>query len=319
MMIMDKGELIELISKYKKGTTTAEEAVIVQKYFDFLAKKEAMTQATPAEDMQESKKRIWNIINTQKIHKEEKQKLNWMAVAASVILIVCCTLVILTYSKKEVKILSVTTKAGEVDTIPLPDGSVVILNAMSSVSYPEKFDDDARNIQLKGEGFFKVAKDPQKPFKVSTGRINTVVLGTSFNINYYDTSFASVTVATGKVKVIVGENDRTDVPVLTRNQQIQIDLLQNSSIIKSVDVNKVIGWHSGTMLFDRIELSEVFKILKNHFGTNFIISNQSLNKKMVRGKFSGEPLDEILQSLSYIADFNYSKINDSTIVIDSKK
>src|SRR5437868_6163518 len=100
--IMDKSELIEIISKYKKGIATAEEEVIVQKYFDFLSNKAVMTVTVP-EDMQESKARIWNAINTQKAHKTRKQKLNWMAIAASALLIVCSTLIVLTYSKEEIK------------------------------------------------------------------------------------------------------------------------------------------------------------------------------------------------------------------------
>src|SRR5699024_6685187 len=67
----------------------------------------------------------------------------------------------------------------------LPDGSKVILNSNSSISYTDGFAKDKRELTLQGEGFFQVTKDPARPFTVHTGNIATTALGTSFNVRHH--------------------------------------------------------------------------------------------------------------------------------------
>ncbi len=74
---------------------------------------------------------------------------------------------------------------GQKSTIFLKDGSKVILNANSKISYLKPFDEDQRVVALEGEAFFEVAKDKDRPFKVVSGVITTTALGTSFNIKAY--------------------------------------------------------------------------------------------------------------------------------------
>ena len=89
---------------------------------------------------------------------------------------------------------------GEIKTLSLPDGSQLILNANSSVTYSTDFIDN-RKLILKGEAYFKVVKNPSSPFIVKTEQFETKVLGTSFTIKAYKNHPNQISVLTGKVEV----------------------------------------------------------------------------------------------------------------------
>jgi len=91
--------------------------------------------------------------------------------------------------------------AGQRARITLPDGSTVWLNAGSRLLYPSVFGEE-RKVSLTGEGYFDVAKNPEKPFIVSTGSIDIKALGTEFNVyNYSKAEYISTTLIDGSVKV----------------------------------------------------------------------------------------------------------------------
>lgn len=83
----------------------------------------------------------------------------------------------------------------------LNDGSTVYLTANSSISYPEQFSGDAREVKMRGDVFFDIARNPKKPFKIETEKVCVRVLGTAFNIKNETKSGFELTVLRGKVEV----------------------------------------------------------------------------------------------------------------------
>jgi ferric-dicitrate binding protein FerR (iron transport regulator) len=101
------------------------------------------------------------------------------------------------------------TKPGQSRTLVLGDGTRVWLGPASRLEYPDKFTGKERTVELAGEAFFTVAENADKPFIVRTGSLNTRILGTSFDIvAYRDRSYSTVTVATGKVSVAIGDKSK---------------------------------------------------------------------------------------------------------------
>lgn len=90
------------------------------------------------------------------------------------------------------------SSSGKFEEVELPDGSIVLLNKNSEISYPSKFEE--RNVQLTGEAFFEVTPNPTKPFKVISGENEITVLGTSFNVKSTSESM-EVEVSTGEVEM----------------------------------------------------------------------------------------------------------------------
>ena len=102
----------------------------------------------------------------------------------------------------------------ETRNVILPDGSSVLLNRHSSLSYPKRFKSDNREVQLTGEAYFEVSKDQKHPFIVQTEHINVQVLGTHFNVDAYRNSpEVKTTLLTGSVAV---SNKRNSVRMILK-------------------------------------------------------------------------------------------------------
>lgn len=143
----------------------------------------------------------------------------------------------------------VTTPKGGQYQIALPDGSIVWLNAASSLRFPIAFAGSERNVLLTGEAFFEVRHQKDRPFTVSvatkTGEERKVeVLGTEFNVNAYaDEEFEDVmtTLLKGSVKVITPSNQQ----VIKPGEQAIVSIEGNVTINKNVKVMDIVSWKNG--------------------------------------------------------------------------
>jgi len=147
---------------------------------------------------------------------------------------------------------TIKTPRGGQYQVSLPDGTKVWLNAESSLSYPAKFGNEERRVELKGEGYFEVAKDKTKPFIVSTENQKIEVLGTHFNVNAYDDEPSiKTTLLEGSVKV----NNK----FLKPGQQSI--LTAQSFTIVNVDVEEAIAWKNGVFLFNNENIKSALQKL----------------------------------------------------------
>ena len=137
-----------------------------------------------------------------------------------------------------------STPRGQIFKIVLPDGTKVWVNANSSLSYPSKFIGPERLVELHGEAYFEVSKNPDQPFIVKTTDQQVRVLGTHFNINAYDNALTTqTTLIEGKVEV---QHQRQKI-LLTPNQQANYKGTALSK--KNVDAAEYITWRDGYFTF----------------------------------------------------------------------
>lgn len=206
---------------------------------------------------------------------------------------------------------------GQKLTIKLPDGSVVKLNAGSSIRYPQEFAGHERNVSLQGEAFFDVVENPDKPFVISTDGLETKVLGTSFNVrSYQDEAEIKVAVVTGKVK-ISGPDGNSSVLLPS---EMGIFEREKASIIKDhYDFRKEIGWTDGVLYFDKDDLKTVMKKLEMWYGVNFDVEKSFRFKGLYSGEFrNNESLEVVLEGISFTSGFDYI-IDGNTVVITKNK
>lgn len=105
-------------------------------------------------------------------------------------------------NEQEISYIEASTSYGERKEIFLPDGTQLVLNSCSRVRYPDHFLGEERKIELEGEGYFRVYRNEEKPFKIKTQRFNVLVLGTCFDVKSYSSDeIVSVEVESGKVQV----------------------------------------------------------------------------------------------------------------------
>lgn len=197
------------------------------------------------------------------------------------------------------------------DFIKLPDGSTVLLNDDSELSYSLPFGDGPREVTLKGEAFFNIIHDHNKPFVVRTGNISTNVLGTAFNVNARNKNVV-VTVERGLVQVA----DETQTLSLVRpDERLTVNTLTSNFEKTEVKATEEIAWKSKSIVFDDIPLREAADILQAHFGGHINIENPNIENCRINAWFLGnESLDEILEMVCGIRQADYNK-KDSTITI----
>ena len=195
-----------------------------------------------------------------------------------------------------------STEPGQKLTIHLSDGSVAILNAGSSITYPRKFSDSIRFVQMRGEVFFEVARNEEKPFVVSTSKLNTTALGTSFNIKAYDDDHQQISLITGKVKVEPQHSDLVN--YLEPGEEITLS--DGELSIAKFDVLTKALWKEGIIYFDNTPLYECFETLEQWYGVEIRVSGLDLGKMLkVSGRFDNDYLVNVLKSISYTHEFNY--------------
>lgn len=128
----------------------------------------------------------------------------------------------------------------------LGDGSLIVLNAASSITYPTAFTGTERMIQMTGEVYFEIAKNKSMPFIVKNGETRVEVLGTHFNVNAYDDEdMINVTLIEGSVKVSQMRNSGN--VVLKPGQAAHID--ENIRLLPEVDIDEAVAWKSGKFKF----------------------------------------------------------------------
>ena len=239
-----------------------------------------------------------------------------LAAAAAVILL--CLSVGTVYLYMQPTSLQTVSTMAETRNVILPDGSSVLLNRHSSLSYPKRFKSDNREVQLTGEAYFEVSKDQKHPFIVQTEHINVQVLGTHFNVDAYrNNPEVKTTLLTGSVAV---SNKSNSVRMILKPNEIAIYNKVEEKLTRKVleNVEDEISWRQGEFIFDDLPLQEIARELSNSFGATIHIADTALQNYRITARFrNGEDLTTILSVLHNAGYFNYSQ-NNKQIIITAK-
>jgi ferric-dicitrate binding protein FerR (iron transport regulator) len=204
--------------------------------------------------------------------------------------------------------MSTIQATNEVESDSLPDGSVVTLNKHSQVSYPEKFDNDKRVLQLNGEAFFKVKPDKKKPFEVHTNNVTITVVGTSFNVRSRgDTT--EIIVETGIVKVATEKQT----VVLTAGQKA-ITGINEAILQKETNADQLYNYYrSRKFICDSTPLWKLADKLNEAYDVHIVFGSDATRNQLLTTTFDNEPLDNILNIIS--STFNISVIRKKGQII----
>ncbi|MBO9632558.1 MAG: FecR domain-containing protein [Chitinophagaceae bacterium] len=199
---------------------------------------------------------------------------------------------------------TVSTPKGRQFRLVLPDGSTVWLNAASSIRYPVRFSDSAREVQIKGEVFLTVAKNARAPFLVQTPKQKVEVLGTSFNISAYDDEVAEkTTLLEGIVRVIKNQEQNTvksaDGAVMLKpgEQAELVEGIQAIRINRSVDLEQVTAWKNGVFNFQDRKLDEIMKQIARWYDVEIVYEGKIPNKTFWGGMSRELTLTQCLKIL----------------------
>lgn len=300
---MKKEQLLILAKKYSENKCTPDEKIAVESFFD---------QMQQQEDIQLSDKKgklLLEQINSKIKRRKLRFKKQLLRVAA--ILIIAIGTGITIHSLTEtIPEITQTAPKGEKKEVLLADGSIVVLNSNSSITYPQDFG-NTRNVKLSGEAYFKVRRNTQKPFVVATHDVTVKVLGTSFNINSYNHRKTKVSVLTGKVEVRSPSGKKV---LLTQNQQA--DLKSNHDFFLSKENSQDgIAWTENIIILKNSTLSETAKIIENWYNVQVDFEDKALEKLTISGKFKEEKLENVLESIAFLKNVKIIYLTKKHVLI----
>ncbi|KAA2239891.1 DUF4974 domain-containing protein [Chitinophaga agrisoli] len=197
---------------------------------------------------------------------------------------------------------SLTVPIGKDYRIVLSDGSKVWLNAATKLQFPFSFSGNTREISVNGEAFIEVAQNAAKPFIVHIPGGAVRVLGTTFNVNSYDSSQVRVALVDGAVNFKTPTGETPIKPgmeaLYTRND--------NAPTLHKFDENEVLGWRMGKYYFTEATFDDIVKVLPRWFGVKVVIENAAMREQRFSGMVNrNKPITVFLQKMKKIMNVDY--------------
>lgn len=310
---MQKEDFIPLAQKYAQNKCSLSEKEVVEIFFQKRIEDEENSTILFTE---EKRKAILDCINA-KISKPKGvlRALYFKTATIAAIVIALIGIVFLFNPEQNHRTIIQSTAKGEQKKLLLPDGSQILLNANSSLSYSSDFKTN-RNLILSGEAYFKVVKNPNRPFIVKSEQFETKVIGTSFTIKAYKNQSNEIKVLTGIVEVNSTENTSWKF-ILTKNQQLKFS--KSMLPVQSFATNEdFLAWTKNTLIFTNSTLGEAAETLENKFNVSIIFDSHDLRELRITGKFKKENLNNILQSIAVVKQLEIEFITENQIYIREK-
>lgn len=234
-----------------------------------------------------------------------------IAVAASVTVVAVTSCALYYYlTPSEVSMQTCTCVTGK-SVMELPDGSKVVLHQDASLSYGNSFSHTNRIVELKGEAYFDVAKDAENEFVISSGGVDVIVHGTSFNVSETE-DVVTVSLVDGSVEIVTGNDVRCS---LTPGHSAIYNKESGSLITTKDDVDFASCWARDSLTFTQASLGDVCRYLSKWYGVEIIVPEQLKLSCSYTFTIREEPIDQILDIMSRINPMKYLYTNDHRIII----
>lgn len=323
---MDGKEFDEMIKRYLSGQATKKETVSVEKWLDHRKMKDPYSKLSLG-DKEKTRIQIFKGLSEKMMElrgsltkaKSNVNAFSFYRAAASILLLAIFFYAFLqfdssSFATERLTIIHSVTSTDASKKIILSDSSIVWLRSNSSISYPEKFNGETRNIRLAGEALFEVSRDPEHPFVIQCGGLMAKVLGTSFNIKSTETDI-EVLVLTGEVelsskgmsyRLIVHPNER----VVYNQAENQMEKFGAKEIEKTAKT-------SGTeysMCFNATRMEEIIRRIEGKFDVEVSLTDERLGNCTITADFTDQPLDRTLNMISQTLEIEY-EINNLHVTL----
>jgi len=326
---MDKIYYKELIEKYFDGNITDAE---IKKLSDWI-KNDRHLQNWWEEEFSKSdaginpvlRDKLFARIKEQTQGKEETQgkenprtiRMNPWKWAAAIVLPICIaffTYYLVDSSQTVGAPFIVKADKGDKATIELPDGTNVVLNSASQLSYLNNFGENGRRVQLNGEAYFKVAHDEKCAFIVQVGDLEVKVLGTSFNVSAYeDAKDVTVVLLEGKVGVYAQKTSH----IMKPGDKIEYNKATHKITATQVHPSDYIEWTKGYIYFEKESLENIMKTLSRIYDVEIRFDSNKLPNEYFTGTIPGGGIQNALNILMLTSPFYY-EMDGSVIVLKEK-
>lgn len=217
-------------------------------------------------------------------------------------------------SKSAIK--KVIIPKGYIYTIILNDGSEITLNANSTLTYPSDFDSDERRVEFEGEGYFKISKNPDKPFIVECGESTLKVYGTEFNVRHESEESLQAILVSGSIGVKPGESKEV---ILEPNQLLSYNMDNEEISIETVNPYDYLQWLEGAFSYNQQPLTTILDDVSSWYGVKFNIDdNIDLESFVIQFYSKKESIDKTLGVIEMITDLKFINEGNNEYKVTNK-
>ncbi len=216
------------------------------------------------------------------------------------------------------------TAIGEQSKVNLPDGSIVTLNTATRIFVT--YDEGKREVILeRGEGYFEVAKDHQRPFKVLVDNNLVQAVGTAFNVDYSNTRQLEVTVTEGQVKLVSPKKLKQILRSGSLSEESLVNSGQSATVassdqhrlknISKEEIDTQLAWQQGMVIFEREPLKIALAELSRYTLVEFVLADRQMEDILVGGYFKSGDIEGLLLALKENFNITSKKDRSGKIVL----
>mgnify|MGYP001329674619 CR=1 FL=1 len=197
--------------------------------------------------------------------------------------------------------------------LALPDSTIVYLNSDSELSFPSRFSDSVRAVSVRGEAYFEVAKDPERPFFVEMEGVEVRVYGTSFNVNTHQKGNIQTVLVKGSIGVKVLSSGMES--VIRPGQMAEFKQGNTKVDVKDVNVAVYTDWKDGIFRFENQRLEDILAVLSNWYDMNVFYQTVSVKELHFSGYMERyKDVSVILEAITLSTGVTFS-IQGKTIIV----
>jgi ferric-dicitrate binding protein FerR (iron transport regulator) len=213
-------------------------------------------------------------------------------------------------SVSDPEIFEIVAERGQKSSVTLPDGSRVMINSASTISYTSDYNVKERNVFLSGEAYFDVASNADIPFVVHADKVSVTALGTEFNVKAYaEDPYVVTTLVEGSVRTEAG----TQYELLTRAQEASYNKEADVLLAYDVkDISRAVPWIRNELLFENESLADIAVTLERMYNVTIVFEDEAAKGYSYTGLIRNNSLQNVLELISSTSPVGY-KMNSGII------
>jgi ferric-dicitrate binding protein FerR (iron transport regulator) len=232
------------------------------------------------------------------------------AVLAAAVILFMCMLWSRPSENADPEIFEIVAERGQKSSVTLPDGSRVMINSASTISYTSDYNVKERNVFLSGEAYFDVASNADIPFVVHADKVSVTALGTEFNVKAYaEDPYVVTTLVEGSVRTEAG----TQYELLTRAQEASYNKEADVLLAYDVkDISRAVPWIRNELLFENESLADIAVTLERMYNVTIVFEDEAAKGYSYTGLIRNNSLQNVLELISSTSPVGY-KMNSGII------
>lgn len=311
-MAQHKKSLDQLLQKFLNRTARQEETSLLWQWLWQLDVEEAESKVDTGQQ-----ERLWAAISAQTqvaVPPRKRIHRKYLVMAAAVLFcLIAIPWLLLKPRKETIQNYVIASDDHHIKSVILPDGTTVILNLSSSLTYPSDYNQKERRVTLNGEGYFKVSTNDQRPFIVQSGGLETRVLGTAFNIEAHNNS-PQIRIALTSGKILVYPISHPQQKNLLEPGQLLCYELATGAVTTGTFSIDAASWTTGGLSFNGIPLSEALRKLEQHYHIRLQYHESQLTGKTVTASMDKTSWQNALSAILFPHDLTY-KVKNGMVII----